>query len=273
VIQNRGVALAEVGRIEDAMAILRDLIGISDKFGPFLPHASFLNSLGYCYSEIHQYEKAWGYNLRSEEIASKFLEKYPMGALQYAEIAAQARVNLMENLFDQGKVNEAWNRFKSFEKQSKGEEYNCVRYVWESRMYHLATQILIHRNDLDQAENLIEEYLEKTRSQGTKKREGCFMRLLGEVQIRRNEFDKAIENFNDAILILREVGNPRQLWQAHASLGAVFDQLERRSEAQEQWGAAAEVIHNSANGLSDLELREGFLNAEPIQTILYKASV
>jgi tetratricopeptide (TPR) repeat protein len=270
VVQNRSVALAEVGRIEDAMAILRDLIEISDKFGPFLPHASFLNSLGYCYSEMHQYEKAWVYNLSSEKIASEFLEKFPMGTLQYAEIAAQARVNLMENLFDQGKVDEAWNRFKSFEEQSKGEEYNCVRYVWESRMYHLATQILIHRNDLDQAENLIEEYLEKTRSMGTKKREGCFMRLLGEVQIRRNEFDKAIENFNDAILILQEVGNPRQLWQAYTSLGTAFDKLERRSEAQEQWGAAAELIHNQANGLSDHQLKQGFLNAEPIRRILSK---
>jgi hypothetical protein len=46
----------------------------------------------------------------------------------------------------------------------------------------------------------------------------------------------------------------------------------RRSEAQEQWGTAAEIIHNTATGLSDRELREGFLNAEPIQEILSKAA-
>jgi tetratricopeptide (TPR) repeat protein len=272
VIQNRAVALAEVGRIDDAMAILKDIIDISEKFGPFLPHASFLNSLGYCYSEIHQYEKAWEYNLRSEKIASEFLEKYPMGALQYAEIAAQARVNLMENLFDQRKMDEAWNSFKSFEEKSKGEEYNCVRYVWESRMYHLASKILINRDHLDQAENLIEENLKRCRSQGTKKREGCLIRLLGEIQIRRNEYESAIERLNDAILILKEVGNPRKLWEAHVSLASVYEKKGRHSEARQQWGNAAEVINNLAKGLSDRELRTGFLQAEPIQEIFSKAN-
>ncbi|MHA2231080.1 MAG: tetratricopeptide repeat protein, partial [Candidatus Hodarchaeales archaeon] len=269
--QNRGVALAEVGRIEEGVAILKHAIDISEKFGPFLPHASFFNSLGYCYAEIYQHKQAWGLNLQSEEIASEFLEKYPMGRLQYAEIAAQARVNLMENLFDQGKVDEAWSRFKSFEEESKGEDYNMVRYVWESRMYYLATQILIHRNDLDRAENLIEKNLERIRSQGTKKREGCFLRLIGEVEIKRNKFENAIENLNEAIRILKEVGNPRQLWQAHTSLASAYDKLGRVNEAREQWGAAGEVIRKTSNGLSDRELREGFLEAKPIREILSKA--
>jgi tetratricopeptide (TPR) repeat protein len=65
-IQNRAVALAEVGRIEDGIAVLEDIIGTSEKFGPFLPHASFFNSLGYCYSEIHQHKKAWRQNQKSE---------------------------------------------------------------------------------------------------------------------------------------------------------------------------------------------------------------
>jgi Flp pilus assembly protein TadD len=89
--------------------------------------------------------------------------------------------------------------------------------------------------------------------------------------MKRNEFDRAISSINEAILILKEVGNPRQLWQAHASLGSAYNKLGRLSEAREQWGAAAEVIHKTANGLSDRELREGFLNAKPIRDILAKA--
>jgi hypothetical protein len=45
----------------------------------------------------------------------------------------------------------------------------------------------------------------------------------------------------------------------------------RASEAKEQWGAAAAVIHNLANDLSDHELKEGFFRAEPIREILSKA--
>ena len=47
--------------------------------------------------------------------------------------------------------------------------------------------------------------------------------------------------------------------------------LERYSEAREHLGAAAEVIRKTANGLSDRELKEGFLGAEPIREILSKA--
>ena len=90
--------------------------------------------------------------------------------------------------------------------------------------------------------------------------------------MKRNESDNAIRSLNEAILILKEVGNPRQLWQAHASLASAYDTFGRGGKAREQWGAAAEIIRGVANGLSDRELREGFLNANPIQEILASAS-
>jgi hypothetical protein len=89
--------------------------------------------------------------------------------------------------------------------------------------------------------------------------------------MKRYEFDRAISSISEAILILKEVGNPRQLWEAHASLASVYDNLRRGSEAREQWGAAAKIIHKTANGLSDRELREGFLIAKPIRDILAHA--
>jgi len=194
-----------------------------------------------------------------------------MGRRGYAEIVAQANVNLMENLFDQGKQDTAWDQMKSLKEEAKSEDFDLFRHQWESRMNYLAAQILLHRNDFGQAETLIHNCLERAQEEHTRKREGSFLRLMGEVRIRRNEFEKAIENFGDAIVILKEVGNPRQLWQAHASLAAAYSQLGRFSEEKEQWGAAAQIILNTANDLSDRQLREGFLKAEPILKILAKA--
>ena len=99
------------------------------------------------------------------------------------------------------------------------------------------------------------------------------MRLLGEAQMKRKESDNAMQSLSEAALILKEVGNPRQLWQAHASLASAFSKLRRESEAREQWGAAAEVIRKTAGGLSDRQLREGFLNAKPIREILAEARI
>ena len=195
-----------------------------------------------------------------------------MGSLITGEIVAQANVNLMENLFDQGNTEEVWNRIKSFEEESKGPSYNRSRDRWEARLDFLTSLILLQRDNSDEAVAKIAKNLEISRREHTKKIEGRFLRLLGEVQMKRNESDNASRSLNESIQVLKEVGNPRQLWQAYASLASAYDELARLSEAREQWGIAAEVIHKTAKGLSDRELREGFLNAKPIRDILAKAS-
>ena len=194
-----------------------------------------------------------------------------MGRQTASEVVAQAEVNLMENLFDQGRVEEAWRRMDAFRQASKSDDYDRARDQRESRMNYLASQILLRRGQIDEAEVLIRENLESVRQQRAKKREGGFLRLLAEVLLGRDQSETALVHFNEAIQILKEVGNPRQLWQAHASLASAFESHGRFSEAKEEWGAASEIIQKTASGLSDRELREGFFSAKPVREILSKA--
>ncbi|MFC1834926.1 adenylate/guanylate cyclase domain-containing protein [Thermodesulfobacteriota bacterium] len=268
VIFNRSISLAEVGRIDEGMALLKHEIDTCEKLGISNRIATLYNALGYCYSEIHQHQKAWTLNTRSEQLAQDLLDQYPMGRPQHAEVVAHARVNLMENLFAQGKVDEAWNRLESLKEDLERPEYSMLSNRWESRMNYLAAQILLHRNDFGQAETFIWENLQEEREKHTKKREGGFLRLLGEVQIRSGKADMALNNLHEAILVLRKVDNPRQLWQAYASHAKALSQLGRFTEAREQWGAASAVIQDAANRLADRQLREGFLNTGEIRQIL-----
>jgi len=267
----RGLALAESGRIEEGIEIIRDGIDMCEKLGGALILGRLYNTLGYCYGEIHHPLRAWKLNLRSEEVARKLMEQYPMGRETAAEVVAQANVNLMENLLDQSKTEEAWHRMDAFKKESKSDVYDRSRDQWDVRMDYLASEILLHRNDLGEGEVLIRKNLEMVREQHAKKREGGFLRLLAEVHFKQNKTDSALNSLNEAILILKEVGNPRQLWQAHASLGAGLDSIGRLSEAREHWGNASDIIKNTADGLSDRKLQEGFLEAKPIRQILSKA--
>ena len=223
VIWIRGLALAETGRIEEAMPLFREGIEICEKSGSTFWLVRLYNCLGYCYSEIYDPRKAWNWNVRSEEAARKLMSQYPMGRQMAAEVAAQASVNMMENLFDQGNPDGAWDRIKSFETESRGDDFSRLRDLWFARMDYLASQILLQRDDVGKAEAIITENLEKSRREHMRKNEGRFLRLLGEVQMKRNESDNAIRSFSEAILILKEVGNPRQLWQAYASLASAYD--------------------------------------------------
>ncbi len=266
-------ALAEIGQIENALTGLKEGVDLSEKFGIPQRLATLHNTLGYCYGEICRPDLAWRSNMESRDLAGRQMTQIPMGRRAYAEVRAQASVNLMENLFDQGKIDEAQSMIESLREESKSELYDMFRHQWESRMNYLLAQILLQSGDLGTAAIVIEENLEKVREVHSKKREGGFLRLLGELQIKRGESDSAISNLNEAIVILKEVGNPRQLWQTHASSAGALDDLGRAADAREQWGAAAETIQNTASGLSDRELREGFLNAEPVRNILSKAQM
>jgi tetratricopeptide (TPR) repeat protein len=189
----RGIALAETGRIEEGIAILKNGIDVCEKFGVSVRLACLYNCLGYCYGEIHNIERAWALNQKGEEIARRLLIKYPMARHQNAEMLAQSHINLMENYFDQGNLDEAWNRIQSFRVEAKNEDFNWFRHQWESRMNYLAAQILLFRNDTAQADSIIQENLKLAKDKLMKKRQGSFLRLAGELLLKQNEFENALK--------------------------------------------------------------------------------
>jgi ATP/maltotriose-dependent transcriptional regulator MalT len=172
---------------------------------------------------------------------------------------------------DQGELEAAWKQLLVMEEEARSPDFDMNRYQWESRMKCLAAQIHVSRNEFDQAETIIRENLNKVRKNLLKKREGNLLRILGEVQMRRNEAEKAIATLNQALEILHEVENPRQLWQTCSCLATVYERMGRSAEAHEQWGVASKIIQNSADDLVNRELRDKFLHAEPIRGILSKA--
>jgi hypothetical protein len=88
--------------------------------------------------------------------------------------------------------------------------------------------------------------------------------------MRNGAYESAIFSLNESVMILEALGNPRQLWQTHAFLASALNKLGKSSEAREQWGAAAEVIHDLADSLTERELQTGFLEAKSIRAILLK---
>ena len=268
VIFVRGTALAEAGRVEEGIALLKNGIDVCEKFGVSIRLGCLYNCLGYCYGEIHNIERALELNKRGEETARGLLVKYPMGRHQYGEMLAQSRINLVENYFDQGNLDEAWNGIQSFRVEAKNEDFNWFRHQWESRMNYLAAQILLLKNDTVQADAIIQENLKLVKDKLMKKRLGCFLRLAGELLIRQNEFENALNYLRESVHILEEVGNPRQLWQAYSSLASAFNKAGRSGEARENRGLAAQLINNTASRLSDNELKSSFLNADPVKKVL-----
>ena len=266
----RGLSLAEIGRIEEALGILRNGIQTCESLGVSAHLGRLYNCLGYCFMEIQQIEKAQELNSLSRELGRALMVGYPAGRQIAGETVAHATVNLMENLFDLGNPDGAWELMKSFEQESQGGDYTRSSDRWGSRMEALAATILLDRGDVAQAERIVLRNLPTAQREHMKKYEGRFLRLMGEVQARRGEFDQARASLNEAIRILGEVGNPRQLWQAHGALASSYERMGRGSEARDQWSKAAEIIRKVDSGLGDRQLGRDFLDARQVREILAK---
>jgi class 3 adenylate cyclase/tetratricopeptide (TPR) repeat protein len=268
----RGMALAEVGRISEAIKLLEMGIDITLKSNASYRLSTLYNCLGFCYSEICLPEKAWELNRKSESISGEEMRKFEFGRRQHAEAYAQARVNLMENLFDQGMIDRAWDLLDPFKVQTKSADFDMGRIHQETRLGYLEGRLLIQKGELDQAEKLIMTFLESSEKKGLTKRLGGFLRLLGEVQMKRREPGKAIETLNKSVEILKKVGNHRQLWTAHTSLASAYERKGKGSEAREQWQVAKGTAEGTAQGIEDETLKKDFLDTEPIREIFTNAA-
>ena len=271
IVYLRGLAMAEIGRIEESLDLLRQGILVCEKFGVTLRLGSLYNSLGYAYAQIYQTEEAWRCNLESEKIARRMMQKYPLGNRLYAETVAQATVNLIENLLDLGRLEEATQRRGTLKQEAKGEAYFILRHQWESRLDLVSAKLLAAQGDPESAERLTRENLQGAQRLYGKKRQGCCYHLLGEIRMGDGDQDNTLSSLREAVHVLAEVGNCRHLWEAQADLGRAYEKFGRFSEAGDLWGAAAATIQKVAGGLRDRGLREGFLNAHPVREILARA--
>lgn len=89
------------------------------------------------------------------------MQKFPLGRRFYAEILAQANVNLIENLVAQGRFDEAARRQGALKQEAAGEEYYILRHQWESRLNLIYAKLLFTQNDLGGAEKLTRENLQR----------------------------------------------------------------------------------------------------------------
>jgi tetratricopeptide (TPR) repeat protein len=199
------------------------------------------------------------------------LKKSPAMAYIVSEIRAMTEVNLLENKFEMGKEDEAWEGLSCFEEEIASPDYEFMRDRWGTRMKDLKGIMLLKRGDLDGAEETLRQGLEIANKRQYKKYIGRAERLSGQILAGRGAYDPAEAKLREALSKLEEVGNPKQLWITHTALARLYEKMNRPDLEREQWQTAAAVVNFTADDLEDEELRTTFINAKPVQEILENA--
>jgi tetratricopeptide (TPR) repeat protein len=264
-------AHTELGRYKEAVRYLEQGLDIAKKNSLHYFICRYYNSLGWMYSEIYSLKKAFHFNNQALENLTA-LKKGPAMAYIVSEIQAMTKVNLMENKFEMGKADEAWEDLACLEEKTTNPDYDFLRDRWTTRMKDLKGIMLLKRGDLDSAEKIMRQSLEVAAKRQYKKYIGRAERLSGQILAERGVYDLAEAKLSDALSKLEEVGNPKQLWITHTALAGLYEKMNRQDLEGNHWQAAASIIRSTADDLEDEELRTTFINAKPVQEILENAN-
>jgi len=184
------------------------------------------------------------------------------------EMRTMTEINLVENKFEMGELDDAWEHLVRFEEEGKHPDFAFLRARWTARMKDLKGNLMLVRSDLDGAEEIAKASYEAAAKRRYKKYVGKAERLMGRILIERGAYEQAESKLKSAITKLEEVGNPKQLWVTHTVLARLYKNMNRPDFEREQWQAAASIVKSTANGLREAELRELFMNASPVREIM-----
>jgi hypothetical protein len=88
------------------------------------------------------------------------------------------------------------------------------------------------------------------------------LRLKGRSALLRRSWDDAEAALTRALAIATEIGEPRQMWQTHAAIGALRSARGRAGEAEQSVRAAAGILERVRSKVHDPGLAAGLARAQ-----------
>jgi class 3 adenylate cyclase/tetratricopeptide (TPR) repeat protein len=256
------------GEYEQALALLEDLIATGERLGDYFWRVRALNTLGWVYGELQDYQRAMVWNTKGLEAAQK-------ATAPNAEVESNARLNLGDNLLALGWLEVAEEHFLKVEQIARNPQSQDQFLLWRysQHLFHSYGELWFMRGDFDRAIAYADECLALAEQSNTQKNIVKGRRLRGQVFLARNKLKKAEQELTMALGVAVRVGNPTQIWRTHAVLGDLFQVRGQLDRAHKEYRNAFSIIEGVATNLQDNSIRDTLLNSHEVQEISQKTQL
>jgi tetratricopeptide (TPR) repeat protein len=92
-------------------------------------------------------------------------------------------------------------------------------------------------------------------------------KLKGDVLMAMGKIVEATDCFAKARDFSDQMGYPPLMWKTRFSLGQIYKQQGKYDAAKKSLAEASSIIERMASNVNDTEVKETFLNSEPIQNV------
>ena len=260
-----GLAAAEIGEYDRALAALTEGLGLAEKIGDdaFVPR--FLNTVGWLHLTCGSFAEG---TALSEQAYAATARSSRASHATGAERRAFIRLNEADACMAQGDLASA--------RDMLGEAHQVVRQpppsrwmTWRYSMHCSVSlaELSLLRGDADGARRWADEALALATPTRSGKYAGWAWRLKGESATRRRDWVEADSALGRALTIAETIGHPRQTWLARLALGRLHEANGRRGEARTSYVAAADLIRQRRASTSDPLLRTGLATWPVIREI------
>jgi tetratricopeptide (TPR) repeat protein len=251
-----GLSLGNMGRISEALAVLRRDLEMARRNGDQYWPAKILNCIAWIYRELENFAEAAKYDLESLQVAR-------------ANKVREAETNALINLgYDCSHAADPEKAFSSFEKAGAILKVDVwSRWIFQIRLFAgLATHHLSQR-ELDKAETYAQLLLKSGTYYETRKYIAIAHKLLAEVAIAREDLVAANAHLTAALDLLAAYPVPVVEWKIYSLFGRLRFQLCDRS-AGEAFERAHTVVQSIAGNVEDEKLRALFLRSPAVEALL-----
>jgi tetratricopeptide (TPR) repeat protein len=252
-----GISRAGLGDYEGALGTLREGLALAEKSGDEAYLARILNTLGWLHIDCQDFGPGIELSERGLEIAR--LSRDATGP----ERAAFTLINEGDAFVAQGELELA--------AEVLDEAHHIVRHPPRSRWmtwryathcYASLGELALSRGDPARAASFADESLAIAVPTHSRKYESYAWRLKGRCALLRRSWDDAEGALVRALAIATEIGEPRQMWQTHAAIGALHAARHRTDRAEQSVRAAAQILERVRSKVRDPGLAEGLARAQ-----------
>jgi class 3 adenylate cyclase/tetratricopeptide (TPR) repeat protein len=257
----RGLALIGQGRYAEALTVLNEHLELSRRLGESFFRCRTLNTLGWLYMDLCNWDVAIEYNLKGSQ------ESRLLGD---PEIIRNAELNLADCYLALGDIDEAERWLRGVERDSAtkgawGEEWMKWRYT--QHLHVGLGELLLVRGDVDGATMFANRCLQGAESTGAKRNIVKGRRLRGKILMNKGCIDEAEREFESALTVARQVGNPAQVRETLAAAASLRRKQGRLEEAAAIYDEALALVQGMAESLSDTSAAETLLKSPQVQAL------
>jgi DNA-binding CsgD family transcriptional regulator/tetratricopeptide (TPR) repeat protein len=257
------LALAGAGEYEQALGCLDFLLGLARTSGEAYYAARVPNTIGWIYRELALVERALPWDERAVQ------ESEQVGGICHFKAHANSLLNLVLDLILVDRLDDAEVALDRADEAVNQMEY--MRWRTRTRLALCRGELALARGNGALALSLADDALTRATTTQSAKHAHQAHDLAGRALLASERHQDAIGRLDQAVSLAGEIDYLAGHWRSLAHLADALTQQGPTNAADQCLAEAVGVIETVASRLRNVELRDAFLTAPEVATLLSRA--